>query len=73
MRSDVTTDLTGVELQSDDPQRDAKQWGAIAGITVEQSADGFRLLMANGELRFVPDRDGRSAGLAGVDLTVIER
>mgnify|MGYP001192206706 FL=1 len=73
VKSDVTTELTGVELQSDDPQRDAEQWGAIAGITVEQTADSYRLPMANGELRFVPDIDGRGAGLTGVDLTVIDR
>lgn len=73
VRSDVTARLTGVELQCDNPQQNAEQWGTIAGIEPEQMADAYRLPMANGELRFVPDQDGRGAGLAGVDLVVKDR
>lgn len=73
IRTDVTESLTGVELQSRDPEQNAEQWGAIAGVDVERCDGGYRLPMANGELRFVPDLDGRGAGLAGVDLVVKDR
>jgi len=73
VRDDVTVSLTGVELQADDPELTAKQWGDIAGIQPETVAGGYRLQLENGELRFVADLDGRGHGLAGVDLTVRQK
>jgi hypothetical protein len=73
VRDDVTAQITGVELQSTDPAATAAQWGTIAGVEPEQLADGYRLKLENGELRFVGDLDGRGAGLSGVDLLVRDR
>lgn len=73
IKEDVSVSLTGVELQSDDPLATAQQWGRIASIEVEPTTDGWRLVLENGELRFVHDRDGRGAGLTGVDLTVRDK
>ena len=73
VRDDVTVELTGVEMQADDPAATAQQWGAIAGIQPEAVTDGYRLPLVNGELRFVRDQDGRGAGLSGVDLAVRDR
>ncbi len=73
IRDDVTVRLTGVEMQADDPAATAEQWGAIAAIRPEAVAGGYRLPLMNGELRFVPDQDGRGPGLAGVDLLVRDR
>jgi hypothetical protein len=70
VRRDTTVSLTGVELQCDDPQSTATQWGAIAGIGVESIEAGYRIVLENAELRFIADRDGRGPGLAGVDVTV---
>ena len=73
VRRDVTARMTGVELQSADPQKNAELWGAVAGINVNQSGQSYTLPLANGELRFVGDLDGRGPGLAGVDLVVNDR
>jgi hypothetical protein len=73
VKNDVSAALTGVEMQCEDARATAEQWGRIADIAVEQVADGYRLVLQNGELRFSPDRDGRGAGLCGVDLLVRDR
>ena len=73
IKDDVTFCLTGVELQSEDPLATAQQWGRIAGIEVEPATDGWRLVLANGELRFVDDRDGRGPGLSAVDLKLRDK
>ncbi len=70
IRDDVTVEITGVELQSTDPARTARRWGEVAGIEAEAVGDTWHLALANGALRFVPDRDGRGPGLSGVDLRV---
>jgi len=73
IRDDVTVSLTGVEMQCDNPLETAERWGEVAGVEAEPADDAWRLALANGELRFVDDRDGRGAGLAGVDLTVRDK
>lgn len=73
VKDDVTASLTGVEMQCEDARTTAERWGRIADIAVEQVADSYRLVLENGELRFTPDRDGRGAGLCGVDLTVRDK
>ena len=70
VRDDVTVAMTGVELQAENPELTAVQWGKIAGVQPESVPDGYRVPLENGELRFVSDQDGRGPGLAGVDLTV---
>ncbi len=73
VKADVTVSLSGVELQSEDPQTTAQQWGKIAGLEAEQITGGWRSLLGNGELRFVQDTDGRGPGLSGVDLQVCDK
>jgi hypothetical protein len=73
VKDDVTASLTGVELQCEDARTTAERWGRIADIAVEQVADGYRLVLENGELRFTSDRDGRGPGLGGVDLNVRDK
>src|SRR5215472_17211274 len=40
IRKDVTSALTGVEMQSPDPKGLAEHWGRIIGVTVSDGADG---------------------------------
>ena len=40
IRKDVTLALTGVEMQSPDPQGLAEHWGKITGIAVSKGAGG---------------------------------
>lgn len=49
IRKDVTQALTGVEMQSPDPQGLATHWGGIIGV----AADGAELRLPNAVFRFV--------------------
>jgi hypothetical protein len=49
IRKDVTQALTGVEMQSPDPQGLAEHWGKIIGV----AADGPELKLPNATFRFV--------------------
>lgn len=49
IRKDVTQALTGVEMQSPDPQGLAAHWGGIIGV----AADGAELRLPNAVFRFV--------------------
>lgn len=83
VRTDVVGGFTGVELQGPDPRALAEHWGQVAGLPVLQDEapnddpgpeDGAPYLqLENARIRFVPDRDGRGPGLAGVDLSVRDR
>ncbi len=70
----VTTEtsiaMNGVELQAKDPAALAQHWSAVLGLSVENSAGPPRIPLANGNIRFVQETDGRGPGLSGVDLQV---
>lgn len=69
VNTEVVSAITGVELQSEDPQALADRWSAVAGVPLEYRDAGPVLPLANAELRFVQgDR-----GLAAVDLHVADR
>jgi hypothetical protein len=54
IREDVTQALTGVELQSPDPQGLAEHWGKIIGLAPRATEDGeIELKLPNASLRFV--------------------
>ena len=64
--------IVGVELQSPDPVALAAHWGAVCG-TEPVSADGIPVVrLANADLRFVADTDGRGPGLGGIDLIALD-
>ena len=71
IRTDVSTTITGVELQGEDPEALAKRWGEILGFTPERDGDGWRTeLPDGGEIRFVVSKDGRGEGLGRFDVAV---
>ena len=69
VRTDVVRELVAAELQSDDPERLASRWSEVLGRPV---ANG-EIALDRGRLRFVPARDGRGEGLAGIDLLAADR
>ncbi|MFT5578755.1 MAG: hypothetical protein ACI9WS_001510 [Paraglaciecola psychrophila] len=73
VKQDVTTQLLGVELQGPDPMALATLWAAVAGVAVQRRGDEYWLQLNNAELRFVLARDGRGAGLSGLDIAVADR
>lgn len=70
---EVTIDITGVELQSSNPQALANKWAAIVGVEVTGDAAGFEVALNNATLRFVHDTDGRGPGLGGLVIKVADR
>ena len=71
MRTDVSTGITGVELQGDDPEALAKRWGEILGFSPTKTGGGWKIdLPDGGEIRFVVAADGRGEGLGRFDVAV---
>ncbi|NNC71457.1 MAG: hypothetical protein HKN78_01100 [Sphingomonadaceae bacterium] len=64
--------LRGVELQGPDPEALTCHWADIAGAKPEQGAECTRFALANADLRFVKDTDGRGPGLSGVDIAATD-
>jgi len=66
----VTAEITGVELQADDPAAMAAHWAAVAGV--DANPDNT-VALANAKLRFVGDLDGRGPGLSAVDIRATDK
>lgn len=73
VKQDVTVDYLGVELQGPDPDKLAQRWGTVAGLPVERQGAGLSMRLNNATIRFVEARDGRGAGLGGLDIAVKDR
>jgi hypothetical protein len=64
IRKDVTQALTGVEMQSPEPQALAEHWGKILGIAVSQGKSGDpELKLPNASFRFVKGTSDIMSGL----------
>jgi len=70
VRTDVSVAIVGAELQAEDPNRMANRWAAVLGRPAAQSDGGWRIELDEGEIRFVPIRDGRGEGLGAFDVAV---
>jgi catechol 2,3-dioxygenase-like lactoylglutathione lyase family enzyme len=70
VKTDVSTGIVGAELQGDDPERLADRWAGVLGAERGSVADGFRIPLEGGELRFVQATDGRGEGLRAFDVAV---
>jgi hypothetical protein len=75
VRDVVTTEVAGVELQSDDPSRLAARWSAVLGRPAAPAADGtsHTIDLDGGSIRFVHCRDDRGEGISGFDMTASDR
>jgi len=70
---DVTSELMGVELQTNDPEALATLWAKVAGLPFSREGAAFSLKLNNASIRFVKEEDGRGAGLSGLDIAVENR
>jgi len=75
IRRDVTTALTGVEIQSDDPLALATLWSRVLDLPVAPGGGGqFHIALDDGaEIRVVPAVDGRGTGVGAIDVQVADR
>ncbi|GAB1269407.1 hypothetical protein NBRC116493_26600 [Aurantivibrio infirmus] len=71
--TEVVNKISAIELQSDDPDKLALHWAAVAGLHVEYKNEIPIVPLANVELRFVKANDGRGAGLGALDLQVVDK
>jgi hypothetical protein len=70
VKSDVAVDIRGCEIQGPDPDAISARWAEALGRPREQTADGWRIAVDGGEIRFVPLKDGRGEGLRAFDVAV---
>ena len=74
VRTDVVSEITAVELQSDDPLRLAHRWSELLRRPVAHTGRGvIRIVLDQGAIRFVPAADGRGEGLGGFDVVATDR
>ena len=67
--SRVVGAMVGADLQGDDPEGLAARWSAVTERPLGRDAAGHPVIaLDDATLRFVPARDGRGEGLAGLDL-----
>jgi catechol 2,3-dioxygenase-like lactoylglutathione lyase family enzyme len=72
IRTETTTAITGVELESPDPGRLAARWGEVLGIPPQGGEDGQPTiaLPRGGRLDFVPSEGGE--GVSGIALALTD-
>jgi hypothetical protein len=70
IRTEVSTGISGAELQGDDPAAMSRRWGEVLGLPAEPAGEAWRIALDGGELRFVEAQDGRGEGLGGFDVAV---
>ena len=70
VRTEVSTAIVGAALQADAPETMAMRWAEVLGVPCEAAADGCRIALESGELRFVAPKDDRGDGLATFDVAV---
>ncbi len=74
VRTEVVRSFAAAELPAPDQAGLADRWGQILELPVKATAEGQpSLQVANADVRFVADQDGRGEGLGGVDLVVADR
>jgi hypothetical protein len=62
--------ITGVQVQCREPLASAQKWSRAYNRGIDISGDVPTLRFDTGEVRFVPDMDGRGDGVQMVDLQV---
>lgn len=70
--TEVVSDITGVELQSEDPAALAAKWAAVCGLPVEREGGMPVMRLADALVRFAEATDGRGPGLSAVRLQAVD-
>lgn len=74
VRTDMVSGISGVELQSPEPDRLAQRWAQIAQIDLTENSNGDPTMeLDNTTVRFVQETDGRGEGLGGIDVITEDR
>jgi hypothetical protein len=73
VRTDVVSEIVGVELQSGDPARLAARWAEVLDKSAARVGDEYAIALEGGSVRFVREEDGRGEGVSGVDLRATDR
>jgi len=73
VKQDVTIDIVGVELQTDNPASLADKWAHIVGAECLVEAESVVVSLNNVALRFVALADDRGPGLSGLHIRVADR
>ncbi|MEZ5380077.1 MAG: VOC family protein [Acidimicrobiales bacterium] len=73
-RTDVVTDLVGVELQADDPVATAQRWGEALARPVAVGDDGVATItLDDATIRFTSPGDDRGPGVTAIDVVATDR
>jgi hypothetical protein len=70
VRTEVAVEIRGCEIQGEDPDAISMRWSGALGRPRERTADGWRIPVEGGEIRFVTPKDGRGEGLRAFDVAV---
>jgi hypothetical protein len=74
VRMDVVSEITGVELQADDPLSLAQRWAQVLDRPLAHTAAGvIRIVLDQGAIRFAKASDGRGTGVSAIDVAVTNR
>jgi hypothetical protein len=73
VKRDVTADILGVELQSEDPMKLGNLWSSVIDCQKREDHSSVTLALNNASIRCVRNVDDRGPGLSGVDLLVEDR
>ena len=74
IRTDVVSEITAVELQSDDPLALAQRWSQVLSRPVARTGAGIvRIVLDQGAIRFAQATDGRGEGVGAIDVAVANR
>jgi hypothetical protein len=68
IRTDRVSRILGAEIQCRDPAGMAARWAEVLGLGAQPVDVGSRVALDPGEIRFVPDQDGRGEGVSGFDV-----
>jgi hypothetical protein len=74
VRTHVTREITGVELQAEDPEAMARRWSEVVAHPARRSGEQeFEVALERGVLRFVAAADGRGEGLSAFAVAAADR
>lgn len=74
VKTDVVSELVGVELQSDNPADLAALWSRVLDLPATRDAgDCYRIDLRNAVIRFVTAIDGRGTGVGAIDIRAVDR
>ncbi len=73
VQTHATKALTGVEIQSDNPDATAKRWAEVLDRPLDSVVGMPAVKLDNAHIRFAPDTDGRGVGIGAMDILPADR